>query len=76
MKVKFQYTDFEIEQEVNELQKHLKEINVFNIKCKEELYIRELLNRIDKAVEYLNQPYRDNFDYSKARLVEILGDKE
>lgn len=28
--------------------------------------------RIDKAIEYLNQPYRDNFDYSRAELLEIL----
>lgn len=30
-----------------------------------------------KAIEYLEQPNRDNFDFSKARLIEILGsDKE
>lgn len=30
-----------------------------------------------KAREYLEQPNRDNFDFSKARLIEILGsDKE
>ena len=27
---------------------------------------------IDKAIEYLEQPYRDNFDYSKSQLLEIL----
>lgn len=26
-----------------------------------------------KAIEYLEQPYRDNFDYSKAELLNILG---
>ena len=33
---------------------------------------------IDKAIEYLEQPYRDNFDFSKAELIEILkgSDKE
>lgn len=31
-----------------------------------------LMNRIDKAIEYLNQPYRDNFDYSRAELLDIL----
>ena len=25
-----------------------------------------------KAIEYLEQPYRDNFDYSKAELLNIL----
>lgn len=33
--------------------------------------------RINSAIEYLEQPNRDNFDFSKARLIEILGsDKE
>ena len=27
---------------------------------------------INKAIEYLEEPNRDNFDYSKARLLEIL----
>ena len=27
---------------------------------------------IDKAIEYLNQPNRDNFDFSKAILLDIL----
>ena len=31
--------------------------------------------RINSAIEYLEQPNRDNFDFSKARLLEIL-DKE
>jgi regulator of replication initiation timing len=29
-----------------------------------------------KAIKYLKQPYRDNFDYSKSELMEILGDEE
>lgn len=32
--------------------------------------------KIKKAIEYLEQPYRDNFDFSKAQLLAILGDKE
>lgn len=33
--------------------------------------------RINSAIEYLEEPNRDNFDFSKARLLEILGsDKE
>lgn len=37
-----------------------------------------LAKRINKAIEYLNQPYRDNFDYSRAELLDILQgvDKE
>ena len=31
---------------------------------------------IDKAIEYLNQPYRDNFDYSRAELLDILQGSE
>ena len=29
--------------------------------------------RCEKAVEYLEKPYRDNFDYSKAELLNILN---
>ena len=29
-------------------------------------------SRIEKAIEYLEQPYRDNFDFSKAQLLSIL----
>ncbi len=35
-------------------------------------YIFELQERIEKAIEYLEQPYRDNFDFSKAQLLSIL----
>ncbi len=28
--------------------------------------------KINKAIKYLEQPYRDNFDFSKAQLLEIL----
>lgn len=35
-----------------------------------------LQRRIDKAIEYLEQPYRDNFDYSKAELLNILRGDE
>ena len=27
---------------------------------------------IDKVIEYLEQPYRDNFDYSKSQILDIL----
>ena len=39
-----------------------------------ELYseIDKLQRRIDKAIEYLEEPNRDSFDYSKAKLLEIL----
>lgn len=40
-------------------------------------YIEQIENNRDKAIEYLKQPYRDNFDYSKAELINILeSDKE
>lgn len=32
----------------------------------------DLEERIDKAIEYLEEPNRDSFDYSKAKLLEIL----
>ena len=39
-----------------------------------ELYseIDKLQGRIDKAIEYLEEPNRDSFDYSKAKLLDIL----
>lgn len=33
---------------------------------------KELQERKNKAIKYLEQPYRDNFDYSKAELLNIL----
>ena len=33
---------------------------------------QELKEVIDKAIEYLEEPNRDSFDYSKALLLEIL----
>lgn len=34
--------------------------------------IDKLQGRIDKAVKYLEAPNRDSFDYSKARILNIL----
>ena len=34
--------------------------------------IDDLQQKIDKAIEYLEEPNRDNFDYSKAQLLDIL----
>lgn len=41
-----------------------------------ELYseVDKLQRRIDKAIEYLEDPIRDSFDYSKAILLEILNE--
>ena len=41
-----------------------------------ELYseIDKLQERIDKAIKYLEEPNRDSFDYSNAKLLEILKD--
>mgnify|MGYP006401830553 FL=1 len=41
-----------------------------------ELYseIDKLQGRIDKAIEYLEAPNRDSFDYSKAELLDILSE--
>ena len=38
--------------------------------------IYKLEDTIKEAIEYLEQPYRDNFDFSKARLLEILDKGE
>jgi adenine-specific DNA methylase len=59
------------------------ELIVENYKLKQKYSIMKenaetLAKRINKAIEYLNQPYRDNFDYSRAELLDILQvvDKE
>ena len=68
------------------LQEELELYNeVIRLKVFEEQYIRlvveseELYNKtirlreiIDKAIKYLEEPNRDNFDYSKAYLIELL----
>jgi uncharacterized coiled-coil protein SlyX len=36
--------------------------------------IDKLQGRIDKAVKYLEAPNRDSFDYSKARILDILNE--
>lgn len=38
--------------------------------------IDKLQGRIDKAIEYLEEPNRDNFDYSKAKLLDILNEEK
>ena len=37
-----------------------------------ERHCQKQKERIDKAIEYLEEPNRDSFDYSKALLLEIL----
>ena len=44
--------------------------------CKSQEENRKLRQKIDKAIEYLEQPYRDNFDYSKSQILEILRGKK
>lgn len=34
--------------------------------------INKLQERIDKSIKYLEEPNRDGFDYSKAKLLDIL----
>ena len=38
--------------------------------------VNELEEVIDKAIEYLEEPNRDSFDYSKAKLLDILNEVE
>lgn len=51
------------------LEEHVRVLNAYQ-------ELQEKYNKqkevIDKAIEYLEQPYRDNFDYSKSQLLEIL----
>ena len=55
---------FKIEYE--DIKKLLDYINDLEQQCKKQKEV------IDKAIEYLEEPNRDSFDYSKALLLEIL----
>lgn len=59
---------------VNDLICNYKELQIENEKLTN-LWLDSQEKRRN-AIKYLKQPYRDNFDYSKAELLEILGDKE
>lgn len=61
----------EKQKEVIDRQKYLLKEQGTELK---ELYseIDKLQGRIDKTIEYLEEPNRDNFDYSKAKLLDIL----
>ena len=50
-------------EELNEIVDY---INDLEQQCKKQKEV------IDKAIEYLKEPNRDSFDYSKALLLEIL----
>ena len=58
-----------INEYIAKLEKEQKEF----VKCLEDK-INKLQGRIDKAIKYLEEPNRDSFDYSKAKLLEILKD--
>ena len=51
---------------VEELNEIVDYINDLEQQCKKQKEV------IDKAIEYLKEPNRDSFDYSKALLLEIL----
>jgi regulator of replication initiation timing len=57
---------------ITNLQKENEELKVENEKLTQ-LWLSSQEKR-RKAIKYLKQPYRDNFDYSKSKLMEILGD--
>jgi regulator of replication initiation timing len=57
---------------ITNLQKENEELKVENEKLTQ-LWLSSQEKR-RKAIKYLKQPYRDNFDCSKSKLMEILGD--
>jgi regulator of replication initiation timing len=57
---------------ITNLQKENEELKLENEKLTQ-LWLSSQEKR-RKAIKYLKQPYRDNFDYSKSKLMEILGD--
>jgi hypothetical protein len=59
---------------ITNLQQENEELKVENEKLTQ-LWLSSQEKR-RKAIKYLKQPYRDNFDYSKSELMEILGGDE
>jgi hypothetical protein len=57
---------------ITNLQQENEELKVENEKLTQ-LWLSSQEKR-RKAIKYLKQPYRDNFDCSKSKLMEILGD--
>jgi regulator of replication initiation timing len=62
----------QIEDYITNLQQENEELKVENEKLTQ-LWLSSQEKR-RKAIKYLKQPYRDNFDCSKSKLMEILGD--
>lgn len=52
--------------DINNIQKLENKIKTINNLCKKQKEV------IDKVIEYLEEPNRDSFDYSKAKLLDIL----
>lgn len=61
--------------ELTEEQSIARECILFSLECYEE-ECKEYLNRIIEAVKYLEEPNRDKYDFSKAKLLEILQGEE
>lgn len=51
------------------LEEHVRVLNAYQELQQENKKYKEV---IDKAIEYLEEPNRDSFDYSKAILLDIL----
>ena len=60
---KDKYYSEKLEDSIVFIESHINRIEKENQKYKEV---------IDKAIEYLEEPNRDSFDYSKAKLLDIL----
>ena len=71
-KTTFSFDDYEIKRTDDFLLEQIEEINKLRITNKEELQIRDLLNRIDKSIEYI-ESYLPNYDFDKTNLGELLN---
>lgn len=68
----------QLQQETKKLKEHIEKYEHY---CKttgiEELIKNKKYKEVfEKAIEYLEEPNRDSFDYSKAKLLEILKEVE
>ena len=58
-----------IQKYIDELEENSK---LSELWCKSQQENKKYKEVIDKVIEYLEQPYRDNFDYSKSQILDIL----
>lgn len=71
-------SDFQIKESINNGLNLIEELNKLAIEDTQEKYIRELLNRIDKAIKYIKENEKEygSLEDNEKIILEILKGKE